>query len=327
MAGNDMDGTWAGPGRERAGYRYTPHYETAPQGDSRAQEAGSAHAAAQDAQAPSGLSAWVGAVGSIALVVGLAVWGHALATRDVADVPVIRALDGAAYIASPTDDLPGASRPTLSLDTLKDGTPPPIEDTVRVAPEPVDIDPPDLPEARSASTMGPVSDAPAEGPKVTAVLDDLIGDTPPLSTFPGDEVIDATPQVELLPDPSLAGGMPRSPRPVGRPDGLANRTPVAVVPQTEQAAFRDPGQLPAGTIMVQFSAATSRAGAEADWDRLSRDYATYLRGKAPVIQTAMVGGQRYHRLRVVNFANARDARQFCSVFMAQGQQCFLTTLN
>lgn len=324
MAGYDTAGYGYGPDRAQSEYRYTPHYAAAPPSGSGPYDPDLAMTglSASDA-APSGLSAWIGALGSVVLMVGLSAWGYSLVTRNVADVPVIRALEGAAYVSPAPDDDPGAARPPLSLDELTDGVAPPPEDTIRIAPAPVDIDPEILPGARSASTMGPVDDA-----KVSAVLNDLVRDATPLSPLPpapADEVIDAAPVVELM--PAVKGTMARSPRPAGRPNGLADRTPVAVAPVTDTVTFRDPADLAPGTVLVQFSAATSRAGAEADWARLSRDFPSYLRGKVPVIQTAMVGGQRYHRLRVVNFATPRDARQFCSVFMAQGQQCFLATHN
>lgn len=42
---------------------------------------------------------WVGAASSVALILGVVVWGYRLAVRDVSGVPVIRALEGPARVA------------------------------------------------------------------------------------------------------------------------------------------------------------------------------------------------------------------------------------
>ena len=40
------------------------------------------------------LANWTGAAVSLALVVGVGVWGYQLATRDISGIPVVRAAEG-----------------------------------------------------------------------------------------------------------------------------------------------------------------------------------------------------------------------------------------
>lgn len=356
MAGYDSAGYGYGPGRAQARYGYSPQHAHDPRGtsawpggyapDPYAQAEPDDPTLSQPHQ-PSSTMAWIGALGSVCLVLGLGVWGYSLATRDVSQVPVIRALEGDAYVKHTPEEDPGAVRRTLSVDEIQGGTVTTAAvDRVRVAPDPDPITPIDVPGAQSTSTQ------PATAPSGTVpsaeslaeMVDRLAAGATPLS---GVEVPPSptpvtpsvsttqTPQSPELTDriavlPASVPGLARAPRPASRPAGLVDRSLASravQVPDTPVTQFADPETLAPGTLVVQFSAQTSRAAAEADWDRLSRAFGTYLRGKSPVIQTAIVAGQRYHRLRVMNFANARDARQFCAVFMANGQQCFLTEVN
>ncbi|MEL6572224.1 MAG: SPOR domain-containing protein, partial [Pseudomonadota bacterium] len=50
----------------------------------------------------SSLSSYAGAAVSLALVIGVSVWGYQLVMRDVSGIPVVRAAEGAMRIA-PTD--------------------------------------------------------------------------------------------------------------------------------------------------------------------------------------------------------------------------------
>ncbi|MCB2111496.1 MAG: SPOR domain-containing protein, partial [Rhodobacteraceae bacterium] len=76
-----------------------------------------------------------GALTSVALVVGIGIWGYKLAVRDVTGIPVVRALQGPARIA-PAD--PGgdfAGHQGLAVNEIAaDGVAPPAPDRLTLAP-------------------------------------------------------------------------------------------------------------------------------------------------------------------------------------------------
>ncbi len=152
-----------------------------------------------------------GAASSVALVVGLCVWGYNLAVRDVRGVPVMRALDGPMRIA-PED--PGgrvADHQGLAVNSVAAvGVAGELADTLMLAPKATELDlddeaglrelPPEEPvviagdtgegglepEAADAPTLDdPLALAiPAEGAGgtgVAAALADAMSDTAPLS--------------------------------------------------------------------------------------------------------------------------------------------------
>ncbi|WP_415183105.1 SPOR domain-containing protein [Phaeovulum sp.] len=87
-----------------------------------------------------------GALTSLALIAGLAVWGYRLAVRDVTGVPVIRALEGPARLApeEPGGDL--ARHLGLSVnDVAALGTAAAAPDQVVLAPRIAELSPDDLP--------------------------------------------------------------------------------------------------------------------------------------------------------------------------------------
>ncbi|MBT8474801.1 MAG: hypothetical protein KJO78_04940, partial [Alphaproteobacteria bacterium] len=91
---------------------------------------------------------WAGALISLALIVGLAVWGYQLLVRDVTGVPVVRALEGPMRI-TPTD--PGGQQAEYQgLSVTRVGVEGAAErETERVvlAPAPLELAEEDLPVA------------------------------------------------------------------------------------------------------------------------------------------------------------------------------------
>ncbi len=178
------------------------------------------------------LASIAGALTSVALVVGLGVWGYRLAVRDVTGVPVIRALEGPARIA-PDDPGGELARHTgLSVNGVaEDGTAAPPADRLALAPQVAELGEDALPMAslrpmpRASVPLSPQAEAadaalaepevaatasltedsaPAdEAARAAALADDLSDGLAPLE--PLDE--GAPPPTELLPealDPDLA---------------------------------------------------------------------------------------------------------------------------
>ncbi|MFP1643401.1 SPOR domain-containing protein [Pontitalea aquivivens] len=117
------------------------------------------------------VSRWVhyaGALTSVALVAGLGIWGYKLAVRDLAGVPVIRALDGPARIApdDPGGDL--ARHVGLSVNAVAaHGTAAPAPDQVVLAPGPGALAPDDAPMAALVPPDAPVASGAADAPAET----------------------------------------------------------------------------------------------------------------------------------------------------------------
>jgi hypothetical protein len=151
-----------------------------------------------------------GALASLALVVGIGVWGYGQVKRDVSGVPVVRALEGPMRVAP---DQPGgqiSDHVGLAVNAVKaGGTAAPVSETLVLAPEEGRLAPEDRPApelkpdaaadagagagAGAESGAGPVpvpgpaapagNEAPAPLPLVEARLD---GSTPVAALSPSD---------------------------------------------------------------------------------------------------------------------------------------------
>ncbi|MEL6204692.1 MAG: SPOR domain-containing protein [Pseudomonadota bacterium] len=120
----------------------------------------------------------VSALGSLALVVWVAVWGYGQVMRDVAGVPVVEALDGPMR-AAPDDPGGQVSDMTgFAVNQVKaEGTAAPASEEVRLAPEApalaeedvplTDLEPRPMPDAVTGATEAPPPAAPAPAPAVT----------------------------------------------------------------------------------------------------------------------------------------------------------------
>ena len=298
---------------------------------------------------------WVGALTSIALVAGLAIWGYKLTIRDVSGVPVVRAIEGPMRV-QPED--PGgrqAAHQGLAVNAVQaEGSAAAPADRLVLAPKPVDIDE-NLPLARVLED--PASDATpsAEGADLElaevedaretevalseqaeelsddpvaaalALAERLSRDAEPLE--PLEEVADA-PEVVVSLDtvsPSVPG-VARSPRPRGRPSqevvarAAAEAVTIAAAASTSTIDV-DPDQIAPGTRLVQLGAFDSSEVAISEWRRLSGRFGAYMEDKKRVIQKAKSGGRTFYRLRAMGFGDINDARRFCSALQAENAAC------
>ncbi|MFP7673023.1 SPOR domain-containing protein [Marivita sp. S0852] len=99
---------------------------------------------------------WLGAAMSLALIVGVSVWGYRLIMRDVSGVPVVQAIEGPMRVAP---DNPGgriARHEGLAVNDVAGtgaSTPPP--DQLVLAPQPLDITEEDMPVTQLAAPQEP----------------------------------------------------------------------------------------------------------------------------------------------------------------------------
>ncbi|MBI1418321.1 MAG: SPOR domain-containing protein [Limimaricola sp.] len=293
---------------------------------------------------------YAGAAVSLALVVGIGIWGYRMVMRDVSGIPVVKAMEGPMRVA-PTD--PGGEvAPHLGLSVnaiaAEGGTAPP-EDRLVLAPPQTGLTPEDLAAqpldgndavARAEAEAGPTPSSPAPPvvpatqperqtlteEQIKALADEIAAAA---ATAPGDAAAPAATQTGPVIIPASVPGVARSLRPLERPQGLA---PGAVAVEAaasglSAAAARQtpPGltttPIPAGTVLVQLGAFPSVEVAGHEWLRIAAGAPDYMTGKDPVILEAGTGARTFYRLRAKGFADMGDARRFCAAMNLDPTQC------
>ena len=281
-----------------------------------------------------------GAACSVALIVGLGVWGYKLAVRDVTGIPVIRALEGPLRIAPANPGGEVADNQGLSVNAVAAaGTTMPLPETLVLAPRPVELTEEDAaglvtPDTTAGEAAAPLTAAPAE-------TGDLAMDPTALPEMPA---VETAPQTEAdavalalaealasgsepltpLADPEAdtGNGLAKSLRPKARPGALP--VPAAVEPvsaTTAAPAEIDPATLAAGTRLVQLGAFDDAETARAEWAKLQSQFGDLISTKSMVVQSAQSGGRTFYRLRAHGFAGEDDARRFCAALLAENAAC------
>lgn len=269
-----------------------------------------------------------GALVSLGLLVGMVVWAFQLTTRDVSDVPVIRALDGPMR-AAPAD--PGgvqAAHQGLAVNRLAEGAEAgQVPDRLVLAPPPVELVVFELASSSAAVDLAPEADP--DTPVITPTHD-LIqrlitrnegGD--PAAPVPQDSASVAPVVTGLV--PASVAGVVQSLRPVTRPGPVATLASAAnlvrVTPELDAATLSE------GTRLVQLGAFDAPEIARAEWDRLTARFPDYFSGRARVIQEASSGGAPFFRLRAHGFEDLAATRRFCAALTAQNAPCIPVTVR
>lgn len=309
---------------------------------------------AQGSTAPMApVSRWVqlaGAATSVALVLGVVVWGYKLAVRDVSGVPIIRAMEGPARIApeDPGGDL--AAHVGLAVNEVAGtGLAAPGPERVVLAPQAEALAPEDAPMAALRPLPNPKTrpePAPV-APAVPPVADPLpASPSAPAPALP--EAVDGVaaaegeaPVAETAPEDAEASlteapmasttGVVRSPRPMARPENhdleaeaAARAVAAALGGGGAETIEIDPATLADGTRVAQLGAFDSAAIARAEWDKIAARFEPLMAGKKRIVQEAVSGGRSFWRLRVQGFETVEDARRFCAALVAEGANCIPT---
>ena len=302
-----------------------------------------------------GLLNYAGAAVSLALIVGLGVWGYKLAVRDVTGIPVVRALEGPMRVQPENPGGQSADHQGLAVNAVQaEGEASAPADRLVLAPEPASLTDEDasvaevaradtdlsLPAAaiqayvtETAADVDPVAAALAIAEQIAADSPMLGGETEieptevvaslaatvlPTPSAPAVEEL-ATSSVKII--PASIPGVSTSLRPIVRPADL-NTKVAAPAPSAPAAAKEvDPSTLAPGTRLVQLGAFDSAEVAREQWDVLSARFEDYMGGKTRVIEKAQTGGKTFYRLRAMGFADLADSRRFCSVLMASKAAC------
>ncbi|MEI6797763.1 MAG: SPOR domain-containing protein [Pseudomonadota bacterium] len=267
---------------------------------------------------------WVsiaGAASSLALVVGLAYWGYALAVRDVTGVPVMRAVAGAMRIAPADPGGEQALNQGLTVNAVvATGTSAKLADTVTLAPVPVDLQPLDVPVADpSAEARGDAlpQDVAILAPQDDAPAPDLAPQAAPVLT---QDSVDAAVAAALSQSPADAGISPAL-RPQPRPADLGTAALQPIASLAPAIVEKDSSAIPVGTLLAQFDAYPTPDLARAKFAQLQESFGGLMVGKAMVVQPVQINGRAAFRLRVEGLATEAEAQSFCAALQAKGTEC------
>lgn len=295
-----------------------------------------------------------GAVTSLALIGGVAVWGYQLVMRDVSGIPVVRATAGEMRIRPENPGGQLAQNTGLAVNAVAAaGEAAGPVDSVILAPKPVELSLEDQPmqaetvapvqqpaplEVAASLEATPVDPIDAEAEKdVDAIIRQLIEGAEPIQA----ETVESAPVVASLSAPAVTAtptasaitgpGPKQSSRPQLRPrnasaDVATISEPTSIVATAVTASVSganelDPTTIPVGTRLVQLGAFDSPEIARAQWETMQHRFGDYLAGKERIVQTAQSGGRTFYRLRAHGFSDLSDARRFCSALVAEGADC------
>ncbi|MDE3027829.1 MAG: SPOR domain-containing protein [Paracoccaceae bacterium] len=274
-----------------------------------------------------------GAVTSVALILGVAVWGYKLAMRDINGIPVIHAMQGPMRVAP--EDPGGQIATNIGLEVNRVAAEAKGEkatDNLVLAPRPVGLTAADLsPEALQAKATADA--AAAASAKASAVSAALTATGASVASATSASVASATTPVAPLADgptptapaadivPASLGGVVRSLVPMPRPATPTTTSAAVAAAMVRAVVDVDPATLKAGTRLVQLGAFDNATTADAVWDRVSAKFGDLMAGKSRVLQTAQSGGRQFVRLRVLGFKNDAASRQFCAALLAENAAC------
>ncbi|NBZ87614.1 SPOR domain-containing protein [Stagnihabitans tardus] len=271
---------------------------------------------------------WVhiaGAVSSVALILGLGVWGYQLAVRDVTGVPVMRAMAGAMRI-SPAD--PGGQQALnqgLTVNAVAAmGSPVPQAEEITLAPAAADLMPEDaapvLAEEVPAVQPRLMLADPENASSLEMALIDPAAPTPDQDFMKPDGSVLDNPnviRVSLRPaarPQALGGGMQL--KAVQTVSGESEPSPVPADFQTIEAAA-----IPTGTPLVQFGVFETPEAARDRYGVLLASFPEVMGDLTPMIEAAQSGGRNFYRLRAEGYASLDEAREFCKGLPSNVTDC------
>lgn len=288
-----------------------------------------------------------GAVTSLVLVIGVAVWGYKLVMRDATGIPVIKALKGPMRIA-PED--PGgqiARNEGLAVNQVAADAPmPPAPTRVVLAPKPItlstnDTAPADTaPKADATAADTTAADAAtADAGAATAATATAAPTAEPAQPAPPADPVEAALQSARAAAEAVTGEGPQpvtggtdlavtaSIRPQLRPSDLKMPAQPASAAAAPKVTEIDPATLKPGTRLVQLGAYPDADSARAAWGQIAERFGDLMQDHGMVVQKAESGGRSFYRLRAAGFDNEADARAFCAAFAAQNAGCIPVTIR
>ncbi len=274
---------------------------------------------------------WGGALISVALIIGMAIWVYGIVSRDVSGVPVVRANDGPLRVQPQDPGGQPADHQGFSVNNVvSDGTASPSSEMLVLAPEPQTLEDEDQPLGDLTSSQNEplvsnaLSDDVSEDERVEAVIglaDQLIAEEQSDGDVAAGSEAILLAVLEAAETPDAEGGPTQTPFPKLRPGLVGSTTPAQSTASTSNVREITPEAVPNGSRLVQLGAFNSAEVARSEWDRMSNLFAGYLDDKTRVIQRAESGGKVFYRLRALGFDDIDDARRFCAAFKSRNVDC------
>ncbi|WP_458790337.1 SPOR domain-containing protein [Yoonia sp. MH D7] len=292
---------------------------------------------------------FAGAAVSLALIVGIGVWGYKLVMRDVSGIPVVRALEGEMRVLPENPGGEVSLHTGLAVNEVAAvGEAAGPEDSVALAPvtaglyeEDLDAQPmaeaeelfaadPELPQA-DVEIQVPVAlnadqlvDVPLTTDDILALADQIAAGAAPMTDLQEDDLSETEALSEDAPAATNGAVVTVSLRPIARPapaegDDVAAALASVMAPETPAPEIT--ASLAVGTKLVQLGAFPSAESAATEWDRLTGRFGDVMTGKNRIIQAATSGGKEFFRLRADGFAELNDARRFCATMVAENVDC------
>jgi hypothetical protein len=290
-----------------------------------------------------GATQWGGAVVSLALIVGLGVWGYNLMARDVSGVPVIRDMSGNARSVPENPGGQLAMHQGLSVNSVTaDGSASAPADTLTLAPRPMALTDEDRPMGDTVTIVSSYQpdNAYTQTPEPLPVVAPLTAQVAAQAGVPDPLELSSVESVSTDASQDLnTSAFARSPRPKARPVrlALAVSSPATAASSVSDvsldgvagdilAALGSEGemptaQVPVGAPLVQFGAFQNEDIARAEWDRLASKFEALMDGKTRIVEKAQSGGKTFYRLRALGFTDAADSNRFCAALTARNAAC------
>ncbi len=280
-----------------------------------------------------------GATVSLALVLGMGVWGYKLMVRDVSGVPVIEALEGA--FRTEPEEPGGMQTPHQGLEVNEIaavGSASGPAEEVHLAPDPEILASEDAPWGELLETIpDPATGSGAEGSEIpdsreVAVARPAPGEgSPEIDDQPEDALATDLAVAEAMAGIMAEAGAERSldrttgslmvPRPQPRPEDEPLQVSASAGPSGVGAGEVEIDVLSKGTRLVQLGAYEDASAARESWTAIGSRFDDAFADKRMVVQEAESGGKRFFRLRAEGFTDLADARKFCSRLMAAQADC------
>ncbi len=242
---------------------------------------------------------WFGALVSIALMAGIGYWAANLGSRDISEIPVIRAMEGHAR-TRPID--PGGlqvGNQGLSINqVIESGIAAEGPDTVVLAPRPMPLDPGDT----VSSQDGLIDETPSPETLIAGAAEpaDATGTERPIEQASVAEAAEPPAEVEVEPGFETADSA-TLPRP--RPNGLG------IAPLQE------------GALVVHLGSFGSYQVAEEERKRLITDHGDLIGDRPTVIQPTESSGVTSYSIAAVGFESQVASRNLCTSLLERGKQC------
>lgn len=293
----------------------------------------------RDRLIPAGIRKFAGAAVFLGVVAAMGLWSYRLGTRDAAEVPVIRAMEGPARIQPEDPGGAQAAHQGLEVNAVLSGTPAPMARTpVTPAPARPALAEEDAPQGALIVAAARAFAEPSEGADLRMPADDgietvMVEEAPALLPLVAEALAEAEPAAEAAAE-AVSDQRPRS-----RPGNLARvrapqvaaatpaPTPVAAAPAPTVAQAREVASISRGSRLVQLGAYDSEEITRRAWAQLVARHGDLLGSKSLYVERATSNSRVFYRLRVAGFANTEQTRVMCESLRARGVDCIPVTLQ